>query len=94
MHLERFFVEGLGHSSYLIGSARTGKAAVVDPRRDVEVYLAAAERAGLHIRYVLETHVHDNLLSGARALVSATGADHVASVDSGYRFRHLGASEG
>jgi hydroxyacylglutathione hydrolase len=94
MHLERFFLEGLGHTSYLLGSHRSGEAAVVDPCRDVEGYLEAAERAGLRIRYVLETHVHDDLLSGARALVARTGADHVASADAGLRYRHLGASEG
>src|SRR3954462_181403 len=86
MHLERFFVEGLAHSSYLLGSHRTGEAAVVGPLRDVELDLAGAERAGLRVRFLLETHVHDELLSGARALVANTGADHVASGESRHRF--------
>jgi hypothetical protein len=50
MHLKQFFVEGLGHASYLIGSDRTGEAAVVDPRRDVDIYVQEAGRLGLRVR--------------------------------------------
>ena len=79
MYLQQFFVEGLGHASYLIGSDRTREAAIVDPRRDIAVYLDAAATAGLRIRYVLETHVHNDFLSGARAIAERLGAEHVAS---------------
>ena len=53
MFLNRYFVEGLAHASYLFGAA--GEAAVVDPKRDVDDYLADAERAGLRIVAVLNT---------------------------------------
>ncbi len=68
MYVQQFFVEGLGHASYLIGSDSSQEAAVVDPRRDIDVYLAAAARAGLRIRYVIETHVHNDFLSGAKTI--------------------------
>ena len=74
MYLEQFFVEGLGHGSYLVGDPDAGVGAVVDPRRDVDVYLAAAQEAGLAIRHVLETHTHNDYVSGARELAAVTGA--------------------
>jgi glyoxylase-like metal-dependent hydrolase (beta-lactamase superfamily II) len=63
---------GKGCLSYLMGSA--GKAAVVDPCVDVSVYGSIAEREGLEITHVLETHVHADHISRARALCEATGA--------------------
>ena len=54
MQLRRYFVEGLAHASYLVGA--DGEAAVVDPKRDVDDYLADAERLGLKITVVLNTH--------------------------------------
>jgi hydroxyacylglutathione hydrolase len=92
--LQQFFVEGLGHASYLIGSDSTREAAVVDPRRDVDVYLKAAAEAGLRIRYVLETHVHNDFLSGARAIAQRLGAEHAASAEAGLVFPHRAVREG
>lgn len=94
MYLEQFFVEGLGHASYLIGSDQTKEAAVVDPRRDIGVYLQAASRAGLRIRYVLETHVHNDFLSGAKAIRDRLGAEHVASAEAGLAFPYRAVREG
>lgn len=94
MYLQQFFVEGLGHASYLIGSDQTGEAAVVDPRRDIAVYPEAARSAGLRIRYALETHVHNDFLSGAKQLAEATGAEHVASAEASLRFPHRAVREG
>jgi hydroxyacylglutathione hydrolase len=94
MHLKQFFVEGLGHASYLISSDQTGEAAVIDPRRDVDVYMQEAERLGLQIRYVLETHVHNDFLSGARILAQRSGAMHVASAEAELAFPHRAVREG
>lgn len=94
MYLEQLVVEGLGHQSYLVGSDETGEALVVDPRRDVEVYLAAAQKAGLQIRYVLETHNHNDFLSGAKQLAERAGAEHVASAEAGLQFPYRGVREG
>ena len=64
----------LSHASYLIGDETTGRAVVVDPRRDIAVYLEEAETKGLHIERVLETHLHADFLSGHLELAAATGA--------------------
>jgi hydroxyacylglutathione hydrolase len=79
MYLQQFFLEGLGHASYLVGDPAAGVGVVVDPRRDVDVYLTAALAAGLAVRHVLETHTHNDYVSGARALAALTGAELWAS---------------
>ncbi|HZS76739.1 MAG TPA: MBL fold metallo-hydrolase [Ktedonobacteraceae bacterium] len=78
MKIEQFFLEGLGHQSYFIAEEKSGVAAVVDPRRDVDVYLEAASRANMPISYVLETHVHNDYVSGGRELAAKTGAKIIA----------------
>jgi hydroxyacylglutathione hydrolase len=94
VYLEQFFVEGLGHGSYLVADEAAGEAAVIDPRREVDVYLGAAQAAGLGIRHVLETHTHNDYVSGAKELAAATGAQLWASGAGGgaglrYAFRPL-----
>jgi rhodanese-related sulfurtransferase/glyoxylase-like metal-dependent hydrolase (beta-lactamase superfamily II) len=64
----------LSHASYLIGDETTGRAVVVDPRRDIGVYLEEAAAQGLRIERVLETHLHADFLSGHLELAAATGA--------------------
>ncbi len=94
MYLNQFFIEGLGHASYLIGADRTGEAAVIDPRRDSQIYVDEARARGLRIRLVLETHVHNDFVSGARALAERVGADHVAPAEAGLRFPYHAAADG
>lgn len=94
MYLRQFFVEGLGHASYLIASDDTKEAAVIDPRRDVDAYLEAAGEAGLKLRYSLETHVHNDFLSGARVLLERVGAEHVAPAEAGLEFPYHAVREG
>ena len=65
---QRFFDDGLAQSSYLVGCARTKRAFVVDPRRDVDAYVEAAAREGFRIEYAIETHIHADFVSGAREL--------------------------
>ncbi|BCX02173.1 MAG: Zn-dependent hydrolase [Candidatus Roseilinea sp.] len=74
MLLRYFYDEALAQASYLVGCAKTGEALVIDPARDVEPYLAAAERAGLRITQVTETHIHADFVSGLRELAARTGA--------------------
>jgi DMSO/TMAO reductase YedYZ molybdopterin-dependent catalytic subunit/rhodanese-related sulfurtransferase/glyoxylase-like metal-dependent hydrolase (beta-lactamase superfamily II) len=64
----------LSHASYLVGDETTGRAVVVDPRRDVGVYLEEAAARGLTIERVIETHVHADFLSGHLELAAETGA--------------------
>src|SRR5215470_730653 len=72
MYFKQFYLGCLAHASYLIGSG--GEAAVVDPQRDVEQYIKEAEAEGLKIRYVVETHLHADFVSGHRELAERTGA--------------------
>ena len=74
MILEQYYIECLSHASYLIGDATSGRAIVVDPRRDITDYLADADRYGLTIEGVINTHFHADFVSGHLELVEATGA--------------------
>jgi hydroxyacylglutathione hydrolase len=94
MYLQQFFVEGLGHASYLIGSEESQEAAVIDPRRDVEIYVEAARSAELKICYVLETHVHNDFVSGARQLAQMVGAEYIASAEAELDVPYRGVREG
>jgi hydroxyacylglutathione hydrolase len=78
MKIEQFVVEGLGHQSYFISDDASGTAAIVDPRRDIDVYLEAAQRTGTRITHVLETHIHNDYITGARELEACTEATIVA----------------
>ncbi|HEX5581355.1 MAG TPA: MBL fold metallo-hydrolase, partial [Gemmatimonadaceae bacterium] len=74
MLLRRFYDTGLAQASYLVGCSATGEALVVDPNRDVEQYVRAAEEEGLRVTHVTETHIHADFVSGARELAHRTGA--------------------
>lgn len=68
MFFEQFYLESLGHASYLVGDEKTGHALVLDPRRDVGIYFEAARLHGLRISYALDTHGHNDYLSGISEL--------------------------
>jgi hydroxyacylglutathione hydrolase len=74
MIVKRFYDEKLAQASYLVGCAATGEALVVDPSRDVEQFVAAAEAEGLRITHITETHIHADFVSGARELAERTDA--------------------
>jgi hydroxyacylglutathione hydrolase len=90
---QRFFDEGLAQSSFLLACDRTREALVIDPRRDIDVYVEAAGRHGLTLRYAIETHVHADFVSGAHELLTA-GATVVAGPGADLRFKHHEASDG
>ncbi|MGM1017195.1 MAG: MBL fold metallo-hydrolase [Actinomycetota bacterium] len=83
MLLERLYDADLAQASYLIGCQRTGEAIVVDPRRDVQVYLDLAAKNGLTITAVTETHIHADYLSGTTELAARTGAAMYVSDEGG-----------
>src|SRR5438552_9264076 len=74
MHFVQYYLDCLSQASYLVGDEQTGRAVVVDPRRDVDVYLDDAETHGLRIERVIETHIHADFLSGHLELAARTGA--------------------
>jgi hydroxyacylglutathione hydrolase len=87
MVMETVFTEGVAHLSYLIGDRATGKAAVIDPRRDVDVYIELANKHKLSISHVLETHIHADFVSGTRELCDRTAsAKAILSVEGGAKY--------
>jgi hydroxyacylglutathione hydrolase len=76
MYFQRFKTPGLAHVAYLIGDH--GEAAVIDPRRDVDEYVAAARAQKLTIKYVVETHRQEDFVMGAKALVEVVQAKVVS----------------
>ncbi len=93
MLLLRFYDDGLAQASYLIGCQATGEALVVDPNRDVEQYIAAAEAEGLRIAHVTETHIHADFVSGSRELAQRTGARLYLSDEGGPDWRYTFAAQ-
>jgi glyoxylase-like metal-dependent hydrolase (beta-lactamase superfamily II)/rhodanese-related sulfurtransferase len=89
---KQFYVGCLAHASYLIGDG--GEAAVVDPSRDVDGYIAEAAAQGLKIRWVLETHLHADFVSGHRELASRTGATIAIGEKAEAAFPHRPLREG
>ncbi len=74
MFIRRFFEPKLAQTSYLIGCPGARECIVIDPNRDAEQYVKAAEDEGVRIAHVTETHIHADFLSGARELAARTGA--------------------
>lgn len=92
MFVQQFFVKGLAHSSYLLGGTNT--CAIVDPRRDVDIYLQAAKDMGMKITHILETHLHADFVSGHMDLAEQTGATIYAPRPAKCRFKHKAVGEG
>ena len=92
MHFKQFYVGCLAHASYLIGDG--GEAVVVDPSRDIEMYLDEAAAHGLTITWVLETHLHADFVSGHRELAARTGARIGIGARADAQFPHRPLREG
>lgn len=93
MILKHFYDEKLAQASYLVGCAATGEALVVDANRDVEQYIRAAERQGLRITHVTETHIHADYVSGSRELAQRTGAQLYLSDEGDENWKYAFAEE-
>jgi hydroxyacylglutathione hydrolase len=83
---EPFYTDGLAQISYLIGDSKAAVAAVIDPRRDIDIYLQMAKARGLRIAYAIETHIHADFVSGAQALAKRTGAQIIGGRADNYEF--------
>lgn len=75
MIFEQHYLDCLSQASYFIGDETTGRAVVVDPRRDIAPYLETAQEHGMTIDLVIETHFHADFLSGHLEVAAATGAE-------------------
>lgn len=92
MYFEQFYLGCLAHASYLLASG--GEAVVVDPQRDVEMYLKAAEEHQVAIRHIFETHLHADFVSGHRELAARTGANIYIGAHAEAEFPHVAVSDG
>jgi len=92
MYFEQFYLGCLAHASYLLASE--GEAVVVDPQRDVELYLKAAEQHGATIRHIFESHLHADFVSGHKELAARTGAKIYMGAQAGATFPHVAVHDG
>lgn len=92
MLLLQFFTPKIAHSSYILAGNDT--CAVIDPRRDVQIYLDTAHSMGLTITHILETHLHADFVSGHMDLAERTGATIYAPKIGYCSFDHVAVSEG
>jgi hydroxyacylglutathione hydrolase len=92
MYFEQFYLGCLAHASYMLASE--GEAVVVDPQRDVEIYLKAAEANQLSIRHILETHLHADFVSGHQELAARTGARIYIGEQAQATFPHIAMRDG
>ena len=92
VQIERFYLGCLAHASYMVGSE--GVAAVIDPQRDVDLYLEAAGRHGWKIEHIIETHLHADFVSGHLELAERTGAAIYLGAGSEAHFPHVSVKDG
>lgn len=92
MYFQQFYLTCLSHASYMLGSE--GIAAVVDPQRDVSLYIDEAAAQGLKIAYIIETHLHADFVSGHRELAERTGAKIYLGARAGAKFPHVDVNDG
>ncbi|HLI56960.1 MAG TPA: MBL fold metallo-hydrolase [Actinomycetota bacterium] len=86
MEIRSFLAAELGNSSHLLLVPEAELAIAIDPQRDIDQYLEAVDPMGLKLKWALETHVHNDFVSGARELQAEAGASLGASSDAGLRY--------
>jgi hydroxyacylglutathione hydrolase len=94
MFFEQYYLESLGHASYLVGDKDSGTALVLDPRRDVDVYFDAARAQGLRVAYAVDTHGHNDYLSGISELAARQDVELLGYVDSPLGYDHRAVKDG
>jgi hydroxyacylglutathione hydrolase len=92
MYFEQFYLGCLAHASYMLASR--GEAVVVDPQRDVDIYLKAAEEHEVKILHIFETHLHADFVSGHNELAARTGAKIYIGARAAARFPHVPVQDG
>lgn len=92
MLLKHFFIGKIAHSSYILAGKKT--CAVIDPQRDVDIYIEEANYRDLKITHIFQTHLHADFVSGHMDLAERTGAKIHVAKSAGCTFDHIGLSEG
>ena len=91
MLLKHFFTGKIAHSSYIL--AGKNACAVIDPQRDVDIYISEARSMGVEITHILQTHLHADFISGHMDLAKRTGATIYVAKSAGCTFDHVPLSE-
>ena len=94
MFFRQFHLPSLGHASYLVGSEETGEALLFDPQRRVDGYFAAARTQGLRIRYGLDSHGHNDYLSGLAEAAARTDLEVLGSAEADLGYPHRALRDG
>ncbi len=94
MFFRQFYLQGLGHASYLVGSEETGEALLFDPQRDVSGYFAEARMQGLRVRHALDSHGHNDYLSGLTEVGERGEVEVLASSVADVGFDHRPVRDG
>ncbi|MPZ72335.1 MAG: MBL fold metallo-hydrolase [Nitriliruptorales bacterium] len=94
MFFRQFHLEALGHASYLVGDTFTGQALVVDPRRDVGGYFESARAQGLRITHAVDTHGHNDYLSGLSELAARSNVQLLGSAEAQLGYEHRPIKDG
>ena len=92
IEIETIETSSLGDRSYLVSDGEA--AVVVDPQRDIDRILDMVRQRGVRVTHVLETHIHNDYITGGLDLAQRTGAAYVVPADSGAEFDHLPAGDG
>ena len=92
MYFEQFHLGCLALDSYMLASE--GEAIVVDPQRDVDIYLRAAEQQGVQIKHIFETHLHADFVSGHKELAAGAGAKIYIGPNGGAKVSHIEVRDG
>ena len=92
MQLKHFFVKKIAHSSYLLAGSK--QCAIIDPQRDVELYIQEARAQGVEITHILQTHLHADFVSGHMDLAEKTGAKIYVAKSANCTFEHVPVVEG
>jgi hydroxyacylglutathione hydrolase len=94
MFFNQFYLESLGHASYLLGDEATGQALVFDPRRDVEIYFDVARSKGLRIAYAIDSHAHNDYITGLKELAQRQDVEVLGFAGAGLGFDHRPVKDG
>src|ERR687888_2237748 len=87
--VEVFRAKELGNSSFLVADPDAGAAVAIDPMRDIDQYLSRAEKLQVRIQSSLETHVHNDFISGSRELQAEAGCTITAAKGTGLEYKHV-----
>ncbi len=94
MFFKQFYLESLGHASYLVGDQSTGRALVLDPRRDAGIYFEAAREHGLRVVHAIDTHGHNDYLSGITEVVQRGDVEVLGYADAPLGYDHRSVKDG